>query len=138
VSQYGTGAGRPGGRDPFPTRLKAPKFIRLTEPELSALFNRTGHELAGSVYLLLLAGSVLDMRHSSAGEFLGSYPRLQALLRPPKPERGQWAPAPTAKRVRGALDALEAAGLIGRDKDANKAQGQLRLRLLMREGIRSP
>jgi hypothetical protein len=132
-SQYGPAAGAPGGADPKPTRLRAPKFLRMSGAELDALWNRTGHELAGSLYLLLIGGSVFTGKH--AGEFLGSYARLQALLRPPKPERGQWAAAPTTKRVRGALAALEAAGLVERDAADNQAQGQLRLRLPHRAGV---
>lgn len=130
---YGPAAGASGGPTPRPTRLKAPKFIRLGFNELHALYNLTGHELAGSIYLLLVGGSVLAGKH--AGEFLGSYARLQSLLRPPKPERGQWPAPPTLKRVRTALAALEQAGLVGRDAEANQAAGQLRLRLLMREGV---
>lgn len=129
-AKYGPAAGAPGGAAPRLTRLLAPTFIRLSQEELNLLWNVTGHELAGSVYLLLIGGSVFKGKH--AGEFLGSYARLQALLRPPKPERGQWAAAPTAKRVRGAVDALEAAGLVHRDAAANQAQGQLRLHLTLR------
>lgn len=129
-SKHGPAAGAPGGATPRPTKLLPPEFIRLQRGELHALFNLAGHELAGSVYLLLIAGSVFKGKH--AGEFLGSYARLQALLRPPRPERGQWAPPPTLKRVRGAIDALQAAGLVHRDAEANQAQGQLRLQLTLR------
>lgn len=129
-SKFGPAAGASGGAVPRITRLVPPAFIRLTGPELDALWNRTGHELAGSLYLLLIGGSVF--KGPQAGQFLGSYARLQALLRPPKPERGQWAPPPTLKRIRTALDALEGAGLVGRDHSANQAQGQLRLQLLHR------
>lgn len=128
--KYGPAAGAVGGAVPKITRLVPPAFLRLTGPELDALWNRTGHELAGSLYLLLIGGSVFKGPH--AGEFLGSYARLQALLRPPKPEKGQWAPPPTTKRVRVALEALEAAGLVERDCSANQAQGQLRLLLVHR------
>lgn len=134
-SQYGPAAGASGGPAPKPTRLRAPKFLRLTGAELDALYNRCGHELAGSIYLLLLGGCVLAGKH--AGEFLGSYARLQSLLRPPKPERGQWPSAPSLKRVRTALGALEAAGLVARDCGENQAQGQLRLQLTHRSGNRS-
>lgn len=130
TSKHGPAAGAPGGATPRLTRLLAPTFIRLQQDELDALFNRTGHELAGSVYLLLIGGSVF--KGPEAGQFLGSYARLQALLRPPRPERGQWAPPPTLKRVRGAIAALEAAGLVHRDAEANQAQGQLRLHLTLR------
>lgn len=132
-SHFGPAAGESGGAMPKPTRLKAPNFIRLGAAELDALWNRTGHELAGTVYLLLIAGSVFTGKRS--GEFLGSYARLQALCRPPKPERGQWAPPPSRKRMRSALAALEAAGLIVRDADDNQAQGQLRLRLVHRVSV---
>lgn len=124
-------AGAKGGATPRVTRLQAPTFLRLQQDELNALWNRAGHELAGSVYLLLIGGSVF--KGPQAGEFLGSYARLQALLRAPQPERGQWAPPPTVKRVRGAIAALEAAGLVHRDADANQAQGQLRLYLTLRQ-----
>lgn len=135
-SQYGPAAGASGGRAPYVTRLRPPAFLRLGQAELDALFNRTGHELAGSLYLLLLGGSVLAGK--DAGTFLGSYARLQALLRPPKPERGQWPAAPSLKRVRTALAALESAGLVGRDHAANAAQGQLRLQLLHRVSTARP
>jgi hypothetical protein len=134
-SQYGPAAGAPGGATPKPTRLKAPRYVRLGEAELHALFNLVGHELAGTVYLLLIGGSVFAGKN--AGEFLGSYARLQALCRPPKPERGQWPSPPTTKRLRTCLDALEAVGLVERDRGSNQAQGQLRLRLPHRAGIRS-
>jgi hypothetical protein len=42
------------------------------------------------------------------------------------------------KRVRTALAALEAAGLVERDTSANALQGQLRLQLPHRIGNRSP
>lgn len=129
-SKHGPAAGAPGGAVPRPTRLHAPTFIRLQQEELHRLWNIAGHELAGSTYLLLIGGSVFKGKH--AGEFLGSYARLQALLRPPRPERGQWAPPPTLKRVRGAIDALQAAGLVHRDAESNQAQGQLRLYLTLR------
>lgn len=126
-SKFGPAAGASGGAVPKPTRLVPPTYVRLGGPELDALWNRTGHELAGSLYLLLIGGSVF--KGPQAGQFLGTYARLQALLRPPKPERGQWAAPPTLKRVRTALDALEGAGLVERDATNNQAQGQLRLTL---------
>lgn len=133
---YGPAAGATGGPQVKPTRLKPPKYIRLSEPELDALWNRAGHELAGSLYLLLIGQSVF--RGKYAGEVLTKYAILQSLLRVPKPERGQWPAAPTTKRVRIALAALEAAGLVGRDCQANEAQGQLRCWLPHRVEIRSP
>lgn len=126
-SKFGPAAGASGGAVPKLTRLVPPTYLRLGGPELDALWNRTGHELAGSLYLLLIGGSVF--KGPQAGTFLGSYARLQALLRPPKPERGQWALPPTLKRVRTALAALESAGLIERDAENNQAQGQLRVLL---------
>lgn len=134
-SHFGPAAGASGGPEPKPTRLRAPSFVRLTQPELDALWNRTGHELAGSLYLLLIGGSVF--KGHEAGTFLGSYARLQSLLRPPKPERGQWPAPPTMKRVRTAIAALESAGLVARDHAANEAQGQLRLQLPHRMRNRS-
>ena len=135
-SQFGPAAGASGGAPVKQTRLRPPKYLRLTEPELDALWNRAGHELAGSVYLLLIGGSVFSGKR--AGEFLGSYARLQALLRVPKPERGQWPLPPSTKRLRNALQALESIGLIGRDRQANQAQGQLRCWLPHRLSNRSP
>lgn len=129
-SKYGPAAGASGGAIPRVTRLRAPAFIRLQQAELDALYNLCGHELCGTLYLILIGGSVF--KGPTAGEFLSTYAFLQALLRPPKPERGQWAPAPSLKRVRTALAALEAAGLVHRDTAANAAQGQLRLHLTMR------
>lgn len=126
-SKFGPAAGASGGAVPKPTRLVPPTYLRLSAQELDALWNRTGHELAGSLYLLLIGGSVF--KGPQAGQFLGTYARLQSLLRPPKPERGQWALPPSLKRVRTALAALEGAGLIERDATNNQAQGQLRLTL---------
>jgi hypothetical protein len=120
---------------PKPTRLKAPLYARLSGAELHALYNLAGHELAGSTYLLLIGQSVLNGKY--AGHVLTSYPTLQSLLRPPRPERGQWPAAPSLKRVRTCMEALERAGLIDRDKGWNKVGKQLRCRLTLRIDSRS-
>jgi hypothetical protein len=130
-SQFPPAAGASGGPQVRPTRLRAPSFLRLSGPELDALWNRAGHELAGSIYLLLIGGSVFAGKYAGTG--LATYAQLQALCRPPRPERGQWAPPPTLKRVRTALAALESAGLVARDGESNAMQGQLRFRLPHRE-----
>lgn len=134
-SQHGPAAGASGGAPTRPTRLRAPKFVTLQQEELNLLWNVARHELAGSLYLLLIGGSVF--KGPERGQFLGSYARLQELLRPPKPERGQWAPLPSLKRVRTCLASLEAVGLVHRDESGNQAQGQLRLQLTLR-GAKPP
>jgi hypothetical protein len=122
-------------RQPKPTRLKAPKFATLSGAELHRLFNVAGHELAGSTYLFLLGQSVL------AGKYKGyvhtSIDTLRSLLRPPKPEKGQWPAAPSVQRVRTCLSALEKAGLIERDAAQNAALKQLRMWLTQRRETRS-
>lgn len=131
-SKYGPAAGASGGPALLPAkRLHVPEFLRYTREEMHAIVNLAGHELAGSLYLLLCIASVF--KGPTAGEVLTKYATLQAALRPPRPERGQWAPAPTLKRIRTALAALEAVGLVHRDTDRNAAQGQLRMYLTLRQ-----
>jgi hypothetical protein len=134
-SKFGPAAGASGGAAPLPAkRLHVPEFLRYTRAEMHAVVNLAGHELAGSLYLLLCIGSVF--KGPTAGEVLTTYAHLQAALRPPQPERGKWAPAPTLKRVRTALAALETVGLMHRDTERNAAQGQLRLYLSMRQAAK--
>lgn len=131
-SKYGPAAGASGGAPVRPAKtLWCPDFLAWQKPEIHAVLNLAGHELAGSLYFLLCVGSTF--KGPTAGEVLTTYAHLQAALRPPKPERGQWVPAPTLKRVRTALAALEGAGLVHRDAERNAAQGQLRLYLSMRQ-----
>lgn len=131
---HGPAAGASGGRDPFPTRLRAPAFLRFTQQELDALYNRSGGGLALGLYLVLCGGSVF--KGPTAGEVLTTYGFLQGLLRAPKPERGQWAAPPSLKTVRTALAALESAGLVHRDAERNASQGQLRLYLTLRQAAK--
>lgn len=134
-SNFGPAAGASGGATPLPAkRLHVPEFLRYTRQEMHAIVNLAKHELAGGLYLLLCIGSVF--KGPTAGEVLTTYAHLQAALRPPKPERGKWAPEPTLKRVRTALAALEAVGLVHRDTERNAAQGQLRLYLSMRQAAK--
>lgn len=135
-AQYGPAAGSPGGRSVLPPKMhNPPDYIRLTKPELHALINVARHELAIGVYVILITGTVFGGKYAGTGA--GHYQSLQALLRPPRPEKGQWAPAPSRKRLRTCLDALEAAGLLGRDKASNQAQGEFRYWLPHRVATRA-
>lgn len=122
---------------PRPARIKVPPLLVLRGDELNAIWNNACHELGAPVYQALCMASTLDQASPQAGHFLVSYKRLQDLLRRPKPEKGQWKAAPTRKTLRGAVDALESAGLVWRDKTANQDTQQLRGVLLMREKKRS-
>lgn len=124
-------------RQPLPPkRWRAPSFIKLSFEEIDALLNRVKHELGGSVYLALVAQSVFT--GAAAGSVLTSYDTLRSILRPPKPERGRWALAPSTKTVRTCMQALEDSGLIARDKAWNETGKQLRCQLLRRGGKSSP
>lgn len=131
-SHYGPAAGASGGAAPLPVpRQFAPEFLTLSHVELDALWNRTGSALAERLYLRLTGRAVFKGRRKgwvegASGSPL-TYAWLQAVLRGPKPQQGQWPCGPTLKQVRTALDALEAAGLVRRDRGSNQAQGQLQL-----------
>ncbi|MBN9407618.1 MAG: hypothetical protein J0H69_00585 [Burkholderiales bacterium] len=123
---YGPAAGASGGPAPYPARIKAPRFVRFEEAELAALFERLCYPLATHVFGLLVLHTTF-----TEGEFLGSYARLIELCTPPRPERGRRVAGPTMKQIRNAIDALIAEGIVWR-ADTNKAQGQLRLRVVAR------
>jgi hypothetical protein len=130
-------AGASGGPPVRPSKnYRAPPYLRFSQQETERIINVAKHELAGSVYLVLCSLSTLAGKY--AGHCLTSYPNLEAVLRPPKPEKGQWPKGPSRKRLRTCLAALETAGLIERDAAANQAQGQLRCVLTLRVGIRAP
>ncbi len=115
-------------------RILTPPFLVLVDDELRAIWNRTGNPvLCRAVYELLCFASTLDQADPKCGHFLTYYRDLEPKLRGPKPERGQWAAGPTRKQVRGAIDQLEAAGLVWRDHQANADLQQLRGVLLVRE-----
>jgi hypothetical protein len=129
---YGPAAGAKGGTAPLPVpRQFAPEFLTLSHVETDALWNRAGNGLAERLYPRLAGRAVFKgPRKGWVEGATGSpltYAWLQAVLRPPRPEKGQWAPGPTLKQIRTALDALEAAGLIHRDRSGNQAQGMLQL-----------
>jgi hypothetical protein len=131
-SQYGPAAGAKGGATVLPMpRQYAPEFLTFTHAELEALWNKAGNGLAERLYPRLAGraafkGPRKGWVESATGHPL-TYAHLQAVLRPPKPEKGQWPLGPSLKQIRTALDALEAAGLIVRDRNRNQAQGLLQL-----------
>lgn len=131
-SQYGPAAGAKGGAAPIDTpRQFAPEFLTLSHVELDALWNKAGNALAERLYVRLAGRAVFKgprkgRVESAAGNPL-TYAHLVAVLRGPRPQKGQWPLGPTLKQIRTALDALEAAGLVHRDRTDNQAQGLLRL-----------
>lgn len=131
-SKYGPAAGAKGGAAPIDTpRQFAPEFLTLTHTEWDALWNKTGNALAERLYPRLAARAVFKgprkgFVESAAGNPL-TYAHLIAVLRGPRPEKGQWPLGPTLKQIRTALDALEGAGLVHRDRSDNQAQGLLHL-----------
>lgn len=131
-SQYGPAAGAKGGAEVLAApRQYAPEFLTLTHVEIDALWNKTGNGLAERLYPRLAGraafkGPRKGWVENATGQPL-TYAHLQAVLRPPKPAQGQWPLGPTLKQIRTALDALEAAGLIVRDRNRNQAQGLLQL-----------
>ncbi len=126
-SKFGPAAGAPGGPAPRLTRMRAPEYLKQQRLELEAKWS-TGNPIALMAYDFIVAGS--DFK---TGEFLGSYARLISLCTRPAPERGRPPKGPSYKQMRIAIDDLIAVGLVVRGEQ-NEAQGQLRLRLLMRGG----
>lgn len=130
--KFGPAAGAAGGRNPFPVpRQFAPEFLTLSHVELEAMWNKCGNAVAERMYPRLAGRAVFKGPRKGFVEGPTGHPLtyawLQEVLRPPKPEKGQWPAGPTLKQIRTALDALQAAGLIARDRSANQAQGQLHL-----------
>lgn len=131
-SKFGPAAGASGGADPLPVpRQFAPEFLTFNHTELDALWNKAGNALAERLYPRLAGRAVFKgprkgwVESATANPL--TYAHLIALLRPPKPQQGQWPLGPSLKQIRTALDALEAAGLVRRDRSRNQAQGLLQL-----------
>jgi hypothetical protein len=105
--------------------------MTLTHVEWDGLWNVAGNPVAERIYPRLAGRAVFKgPRKGWVEGATGSpitYAWLEAVLRPPKPEKGQWPLGPSLKQIRTALDALEAAGLIHRDRSGNQAQGMLQL-----------
>jgi hypothetical protein len=99
-----------------------PDSLRLERDELRRLFTECD-ALPTHVYivLLVLAGA--------SGQVDTTYAALIARCTPPQPERGPRRPGPSHDRMRRAVDQLERAGLVERDRGANASQGRLRLRI---------
>ena len=118
---------------PLPVTLFAPEFLRLEHIELQALLNRLRDPLTVHLYLLIVSQS--DFK---TGELVTNYPRLIELCTPPTPERGRRLAAPSLQQVRRALQWLEEGRLLKRNKEANEAQGTLRLKVRKREAKPRP
>ncbi len=110
----------------FKATINLPDFLLLHRREMLAALN-TGCRTCMSLSWLIAVHS--DFK---TGWFLGSYARLQALMTPPKPERGPQPLGPSLKEVRTAIDKLIAAGVLWRDA-TNLHNKQLRLRIWPRD-----
>jgi hypothetical protein len=115
-------AGASGGRAPLPATIFTPEFLRFYQTELRVLLNVLRSPLATHLFFLLVSQADFN-----TGEQLTNYARLIELCTLPAPERGRRKPAPSLWQVRNALDELEEHRLIKRNKDANAAQGMLRI-----------
>lgn len=107
---------------PLPATIFVPKFIRLEGIELQPLLNGLRDPLCVHLFFLIVTQS-----NFNNGQLLTNYARLIELCTPPQPERGRRMEGPSEKQVRRALDWLEGARLIKRDRAENKAQGLLKL-----------
>lgn len=113
---------------PLPATLFAPDYLTFENVELKALLNTMRDPLCIALYFLIVAQS--DFK---TGELITNYPRLIELCTPPAPERGRRLPGPSLEQVRRAMRWLESCNLIKRNKEANEAQGTLRLRVRKRQ-----
>lgn len=126
-AKHAPAAGSSGGRAPYETDVYVPDWLRLDRAELHVLLSVIRDPLAVHVYMLVLTNGVF-----TTGEFLGSYARLMELCRPPQPARGRWAPGPSYKQLRTAVDKLVDHHLLRRGS-SNESQGQLRLKAYPRK-----
>lgn len=116
---------------PLPATIFTPEFIQLGHVELQPLLNGLRDPLCS--HLLLLIVTQGDFK---TGHLVTSYARLIELCTPPQPERGRRLAGPTLKEMRRALEWLEGARLIKRDKAENAAQGMLKLSVRRREAVK--
>lgn len=111
---------------PKQATFKSPDFILAHGREFDAVIN-TGCRTCFAIMWLIIGHSEFK-----TGWFLGTYHRFQALLTPPKPERGPQQKGPSLQEVRTAIDKLIAAGVLWRDA-SNLHNKQLKLRVWPRD-----
>lgn len=111
---------------PKPATFKSPDFILAHGREFDAVIS-TGCRTCFAIMWLIIGHSEFK-----TGWFLGTYHRFQALLTPPKPERGPQQKGPSLQEVRTAIDKLIAAGVLWRDA-SNLHNKQLKLRIWPRD-----
>lgn len=111
------------------SRTQSPEFVTLYRWERVAL--RTL-----SMVARLLYEELVGLSSFRSGEISTSYAQLAALLTPDQPPHGRRLPAPTLKQLRSALDELQDADLIARNKAANIDAGKLTLAVESRESAR--
>lgn len=106
--------------------VNLPDFLLLHQREMRAALNTGCRTCMALMWIIAL--------HSDfkTGWFLGSYARLQALMTPPRPERGPQPEGPSLKEVRTAVDKLIQAEVLWRDP-SNLHNKQLRLRIWPRD-----
>lgn len=110
----------------YKATVHVPDFLLLHGREMQAAINTGCRTCMALVWLIAV--------HSDfkTGWFLGSYARFQALMTPPKPERGPHPLGPSLQEIRAAIGKLIAAGVLWRDA-SNLHNKQLKLRLWPRD-----
>jgi len=111
------------------SRTQSPEFVTLYRWERVAL------RMLSSVARLLYE-ELVGLSSFKSGEISTSYAQLIALLTPDQPAHGRRLPAPTLKQIRSAMDELQDAELIARNKALNIDAGKLTLAVESRESAR--
>lgn len=111
------------------SRTQSPEFVTLYRWERVALRTLSG-------VARLLYEELVGLSSFKSGEISTSYAQLIALLTPDQPAHGRRLPAPTLKQIRSAMDELQAADLIARNKALNIDAGRLTLAVESRESAR--
>jgi hypothetical protein len=112
------------------SRTQSPEFVTLYRWERVAL------RMLSNVARLLYE-ELVGLSSFKSGEISTSYAQLIALLTPDQPAHGRRLPAPTLKQIRSAMDELQDADLIARNKALNVEAGKLTLAVESREGART-
>lgn len=111
------------------SRTQSPEFVTLYRWERVAI--RTL-----SVWARELYQELVGLSSFKTGEISTSYAQLTAVLTPDQPPHGRRLPAPTLKQLRSAMDELQAADLIARNRALNIDAGKLTLAVESRESAR--
>lgn len=122
-SKFGPAAGTRKGKAPDLALVRPPAVVTLRQEEMTRLRILSDIQARGLYELLL------EVADFTRGEVLVTYASLIAWCTPPRPQHGRARPGPSYEQLRRLVRDLEFVGLVSRDRQANEAHGQLRVRL---------